>query len=105
MNYGDFYTHYKGNDYWFQCIALPLDVLASDANLKRVGSARYHENDKDIDLYFDNGVWFVDYEFPCVIYQAEKDHDTEFVWAREVDDFFGYKGKEGRYVKRFALKG
>ncbi|BBU38943.1 hypothetical protein NSQ61_09265 [Aeribacillus sp. FSL K6-1121] len=29
---------------------------------------------------------------------------TDKVWAREVDDFFGYKEKDGRYIKRFALK-
>lgn len=104
MKYGDFYKHYKGGEYWFQCIALPMTDLESDRNIKWVGQARYHENDKDINLFFQNGVWFVDYDLPCVIYQAEKDRDTEFVWAREVDDFFGYKTEGTTLYKRFVYE-
>lgn len=109
MKNGDFYTHYKGGEYWFDCLALPL----KDRNLSTrvfnqtiiTGTARYHENTHDLNLYLYDGITFIDYDLPCVIYQAEKDHDTEFVWAREIDDFFGYKIKDdGSYIKRFALK-
>lgn len=104
MKNGDYYTHYKGGEYWFQCIALPLSEVQDKSQLQQTGTARYHENDKDIDLYFSNGVWFVDDDVPQVIYQSEKDYNTDKVWAREVDDFFGYKSLIGLQVKRFTLR-
>lgn len=105
MMNGDFYTHYKGGEYRFQCIALPLDEVQDKSKLEQKGVARYHENDRDIELFFYNGVWFVNDDLPHVIYQSEKDYDTKKVWAREVDDFFGYKHKDSHYIKRFTLKG
>ncbi|MEK5323799.1 DUF1653 domain-containing protein [Aeribacillus composti] len=100
----DIYTHYKGNDYQFKCIALPLNEVEDQSCLVPKGTARYYENDRDIPLYFHNGVWLIDSDLPHVIYQSEANYGTDKVWAREVDDFFGYKEKDGRYIKRFALK-
>lgn len=104
MKYGDYYNHYKGVEYWFQCIALPLNEATDKRKLEENGVARYHENDRDIALYFNNGTWYVDDDVPHVIYQSEQDYDTEKVWAREVDDFFGYKIEAGHPIKRFELK-
>lgn len=104
MRNGDFYKHYKGNEYFFDSIALPLpDTMKNKA--KQNGKARYHENTHDVDLYFYEGVTYIDADVPHVIYQAEVDYDTTFVYAREIDDFFEHKQlKDGQYVKRFILK-
>jgi hypothetical protein len=103
MKTGDFYSHYKGGEYYFDCIALPLK---GSKRARKIQTARYHENTHDIDLYIDeNGTTFIDSDVPHVIYQAEKDYNTDKVWAREVDDFFGYKDVGISYVqKRFTLK-
>lgn len=104
MNKGDFYTHYKGGEYFFDSIALPL---TTQRNLTNVGEARYHDNSHDLELYIDdNGTIFINSDLPHVIYQGEDHYDTDFVWAREVDDFFGYKHITGsHHIKRFSLKG
>lgn len=108
MKTGDFYTHYKGGEYFFDCIALPIGLNQFNKyKMKQylTQTARHHENTYDLNLYLINGVTFVESENPHVIYQAEKDYDTNKVWAREVDDFFGYKNLTGsHYVKRFSLK-
>jgi hypothetical protein len=102
MKKGDFYTHFKGGEYYFDCIALPLEERESG---EKIQTARYHDDTRDVDLYVENGVTFIDAEVPHVIYQAEKDYDTNKVWAREVDDFFGYKHLTGsHFQKRFTLK-
>lgn len=70
-----------------------------------IHQAVYHGDGKAIKLYESGGVTFIDSEVPHVIYQAEKDYGTELVYAREVDDFFGYKEEaDGKLVKRFKLK-
>jgi hypothetical protein len=108
MKNGDFYKHYKGGEYFFDCIALPLEVspfskIAKEE--KHTQTARHHENTQDLDLYLINGVTFIKSDVPHVIYQSEKDYNTNFVFAREVDDFFGYKHIIGsHYIKRFTLK-
>lgn len=109
MKNGDFYQHYKGGEYFFDCIALPLqDSSLSFLTVNKMtetGKARYHENTHDLNLYAIGGATYIDSDVPHVIYQSEKDYDTEKVWAREVDDFFGYKHVTGsHYIKRFALK-
>lgn len=103
MKTGDLYKHYKGEEYCFDCIALPLDLKR---NVKKVNTARYHEDTHDIDLYIDNnGTTFIDSELPHVIYQAEKHYDTNFVYAREVNNFFGAVAiNSDGMVKRFRLK-
>jgi hypothetical protein len=73
--------------------------------MTEVGPARYHDNTHDLALYAIDGVTFIDSDVPHVIYQSEEDYNTYAVWAREVDDFFGYKQDNGKYIKRFALKG
>jgi hypothetical protein len=98
MKYGDFYEHSKGGGYFFKCIALPIE---NRDKLELVGVARYHENDRDINLYqSENKVLFLDSELPHVIYQSESDYKTDKYWVREVDDFFGYKEDK---IKRFTL--
>lgn len=105
MKNGDFYNHYKNVEYYFDCIALPLNDR-NKAKLEYIGTTRYHEDTHDIDLYFhkESGVTFIDADVPHVIYQSEKHYDTNFTYAREVDDFFGYKIEHGNYIKRFTLK-
>ena len=98
MKSGDFYRHSKGGGYYFKNIALPLE---NRKKVKLIGIARYHENDRDIKLYqSEEKVLFIESDLPHVIYQSESDGETDKYWAREVDDFFGYK--DGK-IKRFTL--
>lgn len=106
MKYGDNYKHFKGGEYIFEGIALPLRTgnLSQETikNMTYQGKVRYHENSHDIDLYSIDGAFFIDSELPHVVYVALKTNGI--VWAREVDDFFGYKQKEnGELVKKFSL--
>lgn len=90
MKNGDLYQHYKGGKYIFKGIALPVeDDFVNKRNLVSFGRATYHENTHELEL------------FSC----SSKDYNTKKVWAREVDDFFGFIQSEERYVKRFALNG
>jgi hypothetical protein len=109
MKYGDIYKHFKGGEYFFQGIALPLrEGNLSVRTVKSMtfqGNARYHENTHDIELYAIDGAMFIDSELPHVIYQSEKDYNTYKCWAREVDDFFGYKEDiYGHMKKKFTLQ-
>src|SRR4051812_16520027 len=104
MKNGDFYNHYKGGEYFFDCIALPLVNHAYEIKPHFIQKVRYHEDTQDMNLYVANGVTYIESDIPYVIYQSEKDYDTDKVWAREVDDFFGYKQlSDNNYVKRFTL--
>lgn len=109
MKNGDFYNHFKGAEYFFDCIALPLRSSYLSKRIHSMmaesGTARYHEDTHDLQLFYLDGVAFIDSDVPHVIYQSEKHYDTDFVYAREVDDFFGYKqDANGKYIKRFVLK-
>lgn len=107
MKYGDEYLHFKNNRYRFLGIALPMRGHNFSEETKRVmafeGTVKYHENTHDIKLYSIDGAYFIDADVPHVIYQSEKDYETDNAWAREVDDFFGYKlDPHGNFVRRFA---
>ncbi|WP_416493590.1 hypothetical protein [Bacillus mycoides] len=40
-----------------------------------------------------------------MVYQSEDDYNTDKVWVREVDEFFGMvKDKQGKLVRRFLKK-
>jgi hypothetical protein len=103
MKTGDFYNHYKGTEYYFDCIALPLE---DRKKVEPILTVRHHENTHDIQLYIcESGVTFIDSDVPHVIYQSEKDYNTNKVWAREVDDFFDTVTTiADGLVKRFTLK-
>jgi hypothetical protein len=108
MKYADKYRHFKGGEYFFQGIALPLrENNLSQRTVKSMtsnGTVRYHENTHDMELYSIDGAMFIDSEYPHVIYQSEKDYDTDKCWAREVDDFFDTKfTDDGGIVKKFNL--
>ncbi|PTY93007.1 hypothetical protein [Heyndrickxia sporothermodurans] len=107
MKYGDEYRHYKGGHYRFLGIAFPVKSgelsAETQSYLTRTGTARYHENTHDINLFMIDGAYFIDSDVPHVIYQSEKDYQSDHMWAREVDDFFGYiLSPEGNFVRRFA---
>lgn len=102
MRNGDRYEHYKGVEYLFDCIALPLEGRVDVKPLKTV---RYHEDTHDIQLYIcDNGVTYIDADVPHVIYQSEKHYGTDLEFAREVDDFYGSVPTKDGHQRRFALK-
>lgn len=104
MKLGDKYQHFKGTEYTFRGIALPLNDLSNRMKelLSYKGKVSYHENTYELDLYELDGVLFLNADIPHVIYQSEKDYSTNKYWAREVDDFFGYKEKDGKLMKRFT---
>ena len=110
MKNGDFYKHWKkGNEYFFCGIALPLNEYRGKKDrleeLDDAQDAHTPENEEiqTIKLYMVDGIMLIDRETPHVIYQAEKDYETNKVWAREVDDFFGYKNDNGTLKKKFGL--
>lgn len=109
MKHGDNYDHFKGGEYFFDCIALPKDDLNIDFDIRRsmtpVPAAKYHDGTRDVKLYTYGGITFIDASVPHVIYQSAKDINTTNVYAREVDDFFGYKiHNDGQAVKRFTRR-
>lgn len=95
MKNGEWYMHYKKNKYIFDCVALPVfEFNGKPSELQAIPVALdAHTPDgeipKEIQLYFYKGVTFIDRHEPHVIYQAEKDQDTEKIWARTVADYFG----------------
>lgn len=104
MKRGDLYKHFKGGEYLFQDIALPLqDSFVNKMHLASFRKVRYHENTHDIELYASNsGAMFIDSDVPYVIYQGKEDCGTDKVWAREIDEFFGVVITPFNVVKRFA---
>ncbi|PEP86141.1 hypothetical protein CN584_08455 [Bacillus pseudomycoides] len=95
MKHGDLYTHYKQKEYFFDRIALPVsEFIGRSYGLEDIGVAfDTHTPDgqeiRQVKLFYSNGVTFIDSDKPHVIYQSEDDYNTEKVWAREVDEFFG----------------
>src|SRR5690606_13907658 len=107
MKYGDEDRHFKGNKYLFLGIALPTNpnelTPSTMKELSYAGKVRYHENTHDLNIYTLHGIYFTESDVPHVIYQSEKDYETDNAWAREVDNFFGYKlDPHGNFVRRFA---
>lgn len=113
MKCGDIYKHFKGGEYTFLGISIPLQDNAigfNKGNLLESGKAKLESTLNDIPLYDyfglqssgGAGLIFTDSDIPYVIYQSHKD---ELIWARPVDDFFGYKEKANdELVKRFSLQ-
>lgn len=108
MKKGNIYHHFKGAEYWFEGIALPKKNASlgckAASEMVYVQDVRYHEDTHDIKLFSLDGALFINSDLPHVIYQSKKDYGTDRMFAREVDDFFGYKedGEKG-LVKRFTL--
>lgn len=107
MRNGNKYIHYKGNNYFFKGIALSMYdtniTIDTFQKMIKIGTAKYHENTHDLELYSIDGALFINSVDPYVIYQSEKDLLTSKVWAREVDDFFGYTEVDGKMTKRFTI--
>lgn len=99
----DLYKHFKGDLYKFECIAIPkLDPSISEKLLQRmkyIESVRFHENTYDIKVFEFMGIYFIEAAIPHVIYY---NNENDLKWARPVDDFFGYKEKEEKWIKRFT---
>lgn len=107
MKHGDIYDHFKGGEYFFDSIALPKDDLNIKYDIRRdmrsTQRATYHDGTREVKLYSYGGIPFIDASVPHVIYQAKADYETDKVYARPVDDFFGYKTQpNGQQTKRFT---
>lgn len=105
MKRGDFYRHLNGEEYYFCCIALPIKDTTLDLTSNQKAYDAQTPSDEEIrmiDLYHSNGVTLIDRDEPHVIYQSEKDYDTNKVWARKVDNFFGYTKEFGQMEKQFT---
>lgn len=112
MKHGDLYNHHKNKEYWYDGIALPISqldkrhVAVSENGVAYDAATPEGEEPRQVQLYCSNGITFVDKETPHVVYQSEDDYDTDKVWVREVDEFFGMvKDKQGKLVRRFLKKG
>lgn len=115
MRIHDEYKHYKKGDiYVFWGIAIPL--LAEDCSfevsqLTKVATAKFEHNQEPAPIYDyyglprsgGAGLLFIEAEDPYVIYQKEGAEDDENLWARRVDDFYGYVHDKGEWKKRFTL--
>lgn len=112
MKQGDFYRHFRKNtEYCFCGIALPITEFAGkESQLEKINPAQDADTPKgepirEIQLYNFFGLMVIDSDVPHVIYQSEHDYNTDLVWGRKVDDFFGYKKVEDdSLVKRFVLQ-
>ncbi|MCU5742856.1 hypothetical protein OCC47_16145 [Bacillus cereus] len=97
MKYGDLYTHYKQKEYFFISIALPLNEYRGCLSELRTINLAYDAHTPEgeepwrVQLYAYKGITFINKDAPHVIYQSEDDYETDKVWAREVDEFFGMK--------------
>ncbi|MEX3625447.1 hypothetical protein [Viridibacillus arvi] len=103
MKKNELYKHFNGELYKFQCIALPLIEPQLPLELRQqmnfIENVTFHENTHEIALFEYKGIYFIESTIPHVIYiNVEK----QLKWARPVDDFFGYKEKEGKWIKRFS---
>lgn len=115
MRVYDEYKHYKEGDiYVYWGIAIPL--LAEDCafevhQLTKVATAKFEHNQEPVAVYDyyglprsgGAGLLFIEAEEPYVIYQKEGSEGEENLWARRVDDFYGYVDDEGVSKKRFTL--
>lgn len=104
MRHGDTYTHFKGNDYTFDCIALPkqdkqIAPMVQEEMLS-ITKATHHDSQQLIPLYKSGAATYIDAPIPYVIYQST----SGVLYAREVDDFFGYAVKEHGTIQRFTKK-
>lgn len=105
MKHGDFYKHLDGQEYVFNCIALPFqDPNLSKRDRERMlhtHDARLHDKVEWLNVYESGGATFIDSDVPHVLYQKKKDFedDTDFVYAREVDNFFG-QTLEGKPLRK-----
>lgn len=102
MNKGDKYKHYKGDNYIFNGIALPLKEYAGCLDTIHYNEwVRHHEDKYDLVLYScENGIQVIYAKVPHVIYQSQKD---DKLWAIELDSFFGFTETEKGVEKQFSL--
>ncbi|MGF7535348.1 hypothetical protein AAGG74_16990 [Bacillus mexicanus] len=112
MNKGDLYKHYKCGLYEFIGISIPLKdslININATNLKKTKIAKFEENLEDTYLYeikgisnqpSNSGLIVTDTDIPYVVYKSK---DTNIIWLRRADDFFGFtKNQYNVLVKRFT---
>lgn len=110
MRYGQLYQHYKQKEYFFCGIALPIrEYTGSDMDLALANlayDAHTPEDEEEIgrlQLYVHEGAYYIDRDVYHVIYQSKDDYETDKVWVREVEEFFGMVDlPTGNKVKRFT---
>lgn len=109
MRKGDIYRHFKGNDYVFLGISVPMFDIDDDyikSKLKPLYKSFYSElPEREINVYHYKGILVANTECPMVLYHR-KNEDRETIWARPVDLFYGEKHfEDGSSIKRFTLTG
>jgi Protein of unknown function (DUF1653) len=131
MRMREVYNHYKGADYEFIMVALPVgdrDAVWDVEELEEV--ARYHEDTHDLRMFRNEAAdLFIESEVPMVVYRSITfegetavakglfpDKDIRVgeglkiriygkTYAREVDDFFSWVKHEGKWQPRFEATG
>ncbi|HDR7207583.1 MULTISPECIES: hypothetical protein [Bacillus cereus group] len=110
MQHGDLYMHYKQKEYFFSCIALPFNEFEGRASELEDGGIAFDAHTPEgqeinkVQMFYHKGVTFIDKDKPHVIYQSEDDYNTENVWAREVENFFGMVNVTPRKTVRRFIK-
>ena len=98
MNTGDIYQHFKGDRYRFDSIALPFEMAKGKGLFVRY--VRYHDDSKNVAVYEDDGLLYVEMDEAAVLYHKDSTKKVP-VWAREISDFFGYKELDAGLIRRF----
>ncbi|MEK4781096.1 hypothetical protein NST86_33550 [Bacillus sp. FSL L8-0199] len=110
MKYNTFYQHYRNEkEYFFDSIAIPISEFTGNKHDLTLANLAYDADTpegaevKRVQLYVHKGATYIDRDVYHVIYQSEDDYDTEKVWVRNVEDFFGMVDLPiGNKVKRFT---
>lgn len=92
------FKHFKGNFYKQLAVTVPFQVREEEAITTM--SALHHATQEVMLFSFMGDAWMSPDNEKYVLYESEKDGR---IWAREYDDFFGYKQYEdGTLEKRFT---
>lgn len=101
LKQGERYLHFKGNQYVYLGIALPMTISTRTLFGPFKEAILADDGKTIVPIYEENGVWFTPLDEPVVLY-----YNAEFLnkwWVRKVDDFFGYKEHDdGNLEKRFV---
>ena len=92
------YKHFKGGIYKVLGVATPLPRGFDVEGLKK--TAVYEDGVNKRTVYIYKGLLLIDWYVSCVVYVSE-DKRVKTIYARSVDDFFGWVDRGGKVFPRF----